>query len=108
MPEVIDENHYASKGDKFLVASSLRMSVWKTTKGENKKALLLSWIWKKFITRQIGTFLDFALAKKSFGAKWRSWIYGCIFSAFFVIINGSRGYFSASRGLVTFPLYISH
>lgn len=46
-------------------------------------------------------FLDYVLARKGFGAKWRLWIRGCLTtSCFSILINGSaKGFFSASRGL---------
>ncbi|KAL5549263.1 hypothetical protein UlMin_004494 [Ulmus minor] len=46
-------------------------------------------------------FLDLVLEKKGFGARWRTWMRGCISSAnFSIMINGKpRGRFGASRGL---------
>ncbi|KAL5557179.1 hypothetical protein UlMin_039415 [Ulmus minor] len=46
-------------------------------------------------------FLDLMLEKKGFGARWRTWMRGCISSAnFSIMINGKpRGRFGASRGL---------
>ncbi|KAL5566610.1 hypothetical protein UlMin_029774 [Ulmus minor] len=46
-------------------------------------------------------FLDLVLEKKGFGARWRTWMRGCISSAnFSIMINGKpQGRFGASRGL---------
>ena len=46
-------------------------------------------------------FLDLVLEKKGFGARWRTWMRGCISSAnFSIMINEKpRGRFGASRGL---------
>lgn len=46
-------------------------------------------------------FLDYIMARKGFGSKWQSWMFGCLSTAHFsIILNGTpKGVFLASRGL---------
>lgn len=50
---------------------------------------------RKSLHKTDWNFLDYILARKGFGAKWRSWVFGCLSSAHFsIILNGSLKVFS--------------
>lgn len=45
-------------------------------------------------------FLDYMLGRMSLGATWRNWIYDCVISSAFSVLNGVlEGYFRSSRDL---------
>ncbi|KAL5567832.1 hypothetical protein UlMin_024407 [Ulmus minor] len=66
-----------------------------------KKGVIFKVDFEKVYDHVNWDFLDLVLEKKGFGARWRSWMRGCISSAnFSIMINGKpRGRFGASRGL---------
>lgn len=66
-----------------------------------KKGLILNLHLEKAYDYTNWDFLDYMMAWKGFGSKWRTWIHGYLVSSYFsILINGwSKVFFLYSRGL---------
>lgn len=102
MPDIIDRNHYAFiKGRQILDSVLIANECVEDYKRRKQKGGVVKLALEKAYDKTNRNFLDFVLARKGVGAKWRSWMHGCLsFTHFQVIINSSRkGFFPTSRGL---------
>lgn len=102
MPDIIDRNHYTFiKGRQILDSVLIANECVEDYKRRKQKGGVVKLALEKAYDKTNRNFLDFVLARKGFGAKWRSWMHGCLSSTHFqVIINGSpKGFFPTSRGL---------
>lgn len=100
--EVIDGNQFAFIKDRNILDSILIpnecVEEYRTKK---KKRLVLKLDTENSFGRTDWDFLDFTMARKSFGSRWQNWIEGCLSSSHFsIMINGTpQGFFQASRSL---------
>lgn len=74
---------------------------WRVQKEEKKKGVIVKLDFEKAYNKTNWDFLEYIMARKGFGFKWRLWTQRCLSTAHYsVLLNGSpKGLFPATRGL---------
>lgn len=97
--EAIDGNRFAFVKERNIMAYIMIANESVEDYRHRKKAgLILKQDLEKAYNYTHWEFLDYIMARKGFGSKWRKWIYGCLQSShFLILINGSAKGFLIAR-----------